>query len=235
MSYLLELTQVSLFYDLIIFLVLCVIFLPLGIEAPIAVIIVYIILWTIGWWNSSDSAKLFILTNKLRYIESELCISTVDDYCEPFRKEVYISYQNYSEIQDWVYDIDEHESFSEPVNVIYGKFEDIEDRLNTALENRAKLKEKYGEEYSTVKIDKDIEHLNSLGWQLVEPTQKFFELTKQHMMEIDEANARAEAMHGLKTFTQEIEIAGNQPSEALEKSVADIEIAINNLEKELNK
>lgn len=136
--------------------------------------------------------------------------------------------------EEWIYDIGNRAPFNETVEIILGKFEDIENRLSVAYKNKANLQAKYGKDFSPEKINADIQHLNNLGWQLVEPTKRFFVIAKQHMMKIDEANARAEAMQGLKTFTQEIEVAGNQPSEALEQSVADITTAIDNLEKAMN-
>lgn len=141
-----------------------------------------------------------------------------------------------SKLQDarWTYSIPKYEYFIKPTSTILSKFIEIEDRLFKAYQNKNHLIAKYGKDFSSQNIDADIKHLNDLAWQLVEPTKKFFATAKQHMMKIDEANARAETMQGLNTFTQEIEAAGHQPSEALEQSVADITAAVNNLEKALN-
>jgi len=135
----------------------------------------------------------------------------------------------------WLYQIHNYPEFAKATAVLYTKYYDIAERELTLRNKKDELLKKYGKDFSTTNIDNDIKHLNNLAWKLREPTKRFFPIAKKYMMKIDEANTRAEAMHGLKTFTQEIEIAGNQPSEALEKSVADIEVAINNLDKELNK
>jgi hypothetical protein len=145
-----------------------------------------------------------------------------------------INNKEYYSIPLWVYDLGKDKTFGGTSQMILTKFQDIAYRLHTAYNSQSELIGKYGADFPIKNIDDDIRHLSSLGWQLVEPTKRFFALAKEHMMKVDEANARAEAMHGLKTFTQEIEAAGNQPSEALEQSVADITAAINNLEKALN-
>lgn len=142
--------------------------------------------------------------------------------------------QKAENMPQWIFDMKSHTELNNVTYIILPKILDIHDRLYKSYAELNSLILKYGNDFDAKKIDSDIKHLSNIGWQLTLATRKFFDVAKQNMMKIDEANARAEAMKGLKTFTQEIEMAGNQPSEALEQSVADITAAINNLEKALN-
>lgn len=153
---------------------------------------------------------------------------------DEFDRAVNIATNNQNQ-NEWLYQIHKYPEFAKATAVLYTKYNDLAERELTLRNKKDELLKTYGNDFSTTNIDNDIKHLNNLAWKLREPTKRFFPIAKKYMMKIDEAHTLTEAMHGLKTFTQEIEIAGNQPSEALEKSVADIEIAINNLEKELNK
>lgn len=209
---------------------------PTGKEIlPISIIFSCIFVFIWSWWIQNNSTKLFILINNMRFNNSTLLFCDTEKDCVTLGVETYFTFEKtLTKTDDWVYEVGERKPFDRTVEIIFNKFKDIEDRLSKAFENKADLQKKYGKDFSVEKIDADIKYLSNIGWQLVEPTKRFFEIAKQQMMKIDEANARAEAMQGLKTFTEQIEAAGNQPSEALEQSVADITAAIDNLEKTMN-
>jgi hypothetical protein len=190
--------------------------------------------------------------------DEEMCFHNYSKkYCKPRnlgsckeRSECYTKFDNsvfYLEIQNrsydregfplWLYDVGKYDTFQNTVLLILEQYRDLAQRLDILHNKRRELIEKYNDESLMKPIDNDIMFLSSLGMQLGEVTKQFFELAKQDMTKIDIYKARSEAMHGLKSFSEQIDQAAqaaSTQSKGLEEVLEAIKQALQEYKKAIN-